>query len=45
VRGEDGEVAQILYVLRNLLGVKGIQAKAMDALHELAMAQGDARPE
>ena len=44
VRGEAG-VEQYLYVLRNLAGAKGVHARAMDALRELAMAQGDARPE
>lgn len=40
VRDDLGAVVQILYVLRNMTGAKGIQAKAMDALRELARAQG-----
>ncbi|MEK6987263.1 MAG: GAF domain-containing protein [Candidatus Thermoplasmatota archaeon] len=41
VRGDEGGVAQILYVLRNLAGAKGVHAKAMDALRELVLAQSD----
>lgn len=39
VRDETGSVAQVLYVLRNLSGAKGVRAKAMDALRDLAQAQ------
>jgi PAS domain S-box-containing protein len=42
VRGEEGNIVQILYVLRNLTGAKGVHAKAMDALRELVLAQTDA---
>ncbi len=42
VRGEEGGAAQVLYVLRNLAGAKGVHAKAMDALRELVLAQTDA---
>jgi PAS domain S-box-containing protein len=41
VRGDEGGVAQILYVLRNLAGAKGVHAKAMDALRELVEVQAD----
>lgn len=41
VRAEAGGVAQVLYVLRNLTGAKGIHAKAMDALRELVAVQAD----
>lgn len=42
VRDEHGDVAQVLFILRNLGGSKGVQAKAMDALRELARIQGPA---
>lgn len=45
VRAADGVLDQVLYVLRNLGGAKGVEARAMDALKQLAIAQAEPRPE
>ena len=45
VRGPDGILDQVLYVLRNLAGTKGVEARAIDALKQLVTAQGELRPE